>query len=104
MNKHLNYVVVGMGIRIPVRVRVGSFGYLVFRAWKLGPVRVLQNFGPGSSRVLPGPGGFGSDAKKPENNRITNVSETGLDNNTQSNHIWIIVPKVTILPDLVHIF
>ena len=80
-------LIVCMGIRVPVLIWVGSFGYRVFRVWKLGHVRVLQNFGLGSSRVLPDPGGFGSDVKEPENNRITNVSETGSDNSTQCNHI-----------------
>ena len=77
----------GLGIRVPIQVRIGSFGYRIFWIWKLGHVRVLQNFGSGSNRVLSDPGGFGSDVKEPKNNRIINVSETGLDNSTQSNHI-----------------
>ena len=71
-----------MSIRVSVQVQIG-----VFWVCKLGPVRVLQNFGSGSSQVFPDPGGFGSDVKKLENNRITKVSETGLGNSTQCNHI-----------------
>ena len=76
-----------MGIRILVLVRIGFFGYQIFWVWKLGLIRVLQNFGLDSSRVLPGPSEFGSDVNKSENNRITNVSKTNSDNSIQSNHI-----------------
>ena len=54
-----SYLLLGVGVRVSVRVRIGYFGYSGISVRSIKLVRVFSNFGSGSDIFTSGLGSFG---------------------------------------------